>query len=65
MTIEWQEHKLNEVMAYFVEGFTPKKYGTKVIKAEWFIDTGQNKVVFKLYVEKPEGPWDMREALKT
>jgi hypothetical protein len=56
MTIQWQEHKLSDVMAHFVDGFEPKD-GKKVVKGEWFIDTTQNKVVFKLYVENaPDAP---------
>lgn len=53
MNIQWQEHKLDDVMDYFSKGFAPKPNGAKVVKAEWFIDTNKNKVVFRLYVDEP------------
>lgn len=53
MNIQWQKHKLDDVMDYFVHGFAPKKDGTKVLRAEWFVDPVKNTVVFMLYVDEP------------
>ena len=52
----YQEHSIDAVWRYFVDGFTPVK-GERIRTFEAFYDVAQGKVVFKLVVEKQDkGP---------
>lgn len=51
MEIKHQEHDIETVMNYFVQGFKMKP-GESITRHEWFYDSRKGKVVFKLYVER-------------
>ncbi len=49
MRIQYQEHKIMEVMSYFVKGFSLKK-GESISDYETTYDPHTGKVIVKLYI---------------
>jgi len=50
---EWNECRIDDVMRYFAKGFELPK-GREIYRTEFFIDTNQGKVVFKLTTKDKE-----------
>jgi hypothetical protein len=46
---KWQEHEIDEVMRYFVDGFKLPE-DRRIVNSEWFIDQVKGKVVFRFGV---------------
>lgn len=53
METNWQTHSLENVMTFFIKGYSLPR-GTRVVSYEWFIDTAQGKVVIALTTDKAE-----------
>ena len=51
--IGYQEHTIDEVLKYFVDGFRPVP-GVTVVAWEPFVDTRSGKVIFKLSMRKDD-----------
>jgi len=50
METRYMEVDLNVVMNYFVAGFKLRE--GEVSQADWFVDIGKSRVMFKLYVKQ-------------
>lgn len=50
---EWNECRIDDVMRYFAKGFELPR-GREIYRTEFFIDTNQGKVVFKLTTKDKE-----------
>ena len=51
--IDYREQSLDNVIAYWVKDYEVEK-GDKIIKSEWFVDVHQNKIIFRLFVDKAD-----------
>lgn len=50
---EWIDVSLDDVLKHFAKDFTSKD-GSTVFEHAAFVDTGKNRVVFKLTMKEPE-----------
>lgn len=51
--IGYQEHNLDDVLKYFVDGFKPVA-GVTIVGCEPFVDVKRGMVVFKLFMKKDD-----------
>jgi hypothetical protein len=54
-TITYQEHSFDDIIAYFVKGFTMPT-GTSLVTYDTFYDLKTGTVLFKLVVDDGERP---------
>lgn len=52
MVIQYDVVDLDDVVRYFVAGYSPKPVN-KIVNHEWFVDPVHGKLVLRLYVEEP------------